>query len=131
MFLLLWLLKKLQMYNYPLLTLRQKHTPLKDNKQIVEVVDGALVAVESEYVTKYEVIDDIVLAKGYIADAKENGSYAVIDADIELIVPEVEAEPEVEADKANPETGAADFVGAAVAMAVVSVAAAGALALKK
>ncbi|MBQ9970312.1 MAG: NPXTG-anchored protein, partial [Oscillospiraceae bacterium] len=33
--------------------------------------------------------------------------------------------------KANPETGAADFVGAAVAMAVVSVAAAGALALKK
>ena len=37
---------------------------------------------------------------------------------------------DVVAEKANPETGAADFVGAAVAMAVVSVAAAGALTLK-
>ncbi len=98
----------------------------KDDKQVVELVDGALVAVDSEYVTKYEVIDGIVLAKGYIAETEE-GSYALIDADIELI----EKAPEVEADKANPSTGASDFVGAAVAMAVVSVAAAGALALKK
>ena len=33
--------------------------------------------------------------------------------------------------KPNPETGAEDFVGLAVSLAVVSVAAAGALALKK
>lgn len=97
----------------------------KDNKQVVEVVDGALVAVDSEFVTKYEVIDNIVLAKGYIAETEE-GSYALIDADIELI----EKAP-ASADKTNPSTGASDFVGAAVAMAVVSVAAAGALALKK
>ncbi len=101
----------------------------KDNKQLVEVVDGYLVAVDSEFVTKYEVIDNYRLAKGYVADVDANeGVYALIDADLELIAaPEVE----VEADKANPSTGASDFVGAAVAMAVVSVAAAGALALKK
>jgi hypothetical protein len=70
------------------------------------------------------------LSKGYIAEIDANeGAYALVSADLEV---EVEAEEEpVEADKANPETGAADFVGAAVAMAVVSVAAAGALALKK
>ena len=101
----------------------------KDNKQVVEFVDGELVAVDAEYVTKYEVIDGYVLAKGYIADAEENGTYALISADIELI--EVEEEATEEETKENPSTGANDFVGAAVALAVVSVAAAGALALKK
>ena len=101
----------------------------KDNKQVVEFVDGELVAVDAEYVTKYEVIDGYVLAKGYIADAEENGTYALISADIELI--EVEEEATKEENKENPSTGANDFVGAAVALAVVSVAAAGALALKK
>ena len=101
----------------------------KDNKQVVEFVDGELVAVDSEFVTKYEVIDGYVLAKGYIADAEENGTYALISADIELI--EVEEEATEEGTKENPSTGANDFVGAAVALAVVSVAAAGALALKK
>ena len=102
---------------------------VKDNKQVVEFVDGELVAVDSEFVTKYEVIDGVVLAKGYIADAEENGTYALISADIELI--EVEEEATEEENKENPSTGANDFVGAAVALAVVSVAAAGALALKK
>ena len=101
----------------------------KDNKQVVEFVDGELVAVDSEFVTKYEVIDGYVLAKGYIADAEENGTYALISADIELI--EVEEEATEEETKETPSTGANDFVGAAVALAVVSVAAAGALALKK
>ncbi|MBP1581564.1 MAG: acid shock protein, partial [Oscillospiraceae bacterium] len=91
----------------------------KDNKQIVEVIDGALVAVDSEWVTKYEVIDGVVLAKGYIAETEE-GSYALISADIELI--EVEEEATEEETKENPSTGANDFVGAAVALAVVSVA---------
>ena len=101
----------------------------KDNKQVVEFVDGELVAVDSEFVTKYEVIDGVVLAKGYIADAEENGTYALISADIELI--EVEEEATEEETKETPSTGANDFVGAAVALAVVSVAAAGALAFKK
>ncbi|HIV35891.1 MAG TPA: hypothetical protein H9999_01630, partial [Candidatus Negativibacillus faecipullorum] len=39
--------------------------------------------------------------------------------------------PAPETSKPNPETGAEDFVGLAVSLAVVSVAAAGALALKK
>ena len=100
----------------------------KDNKQVVAVVDGDFVAVESEFVSKYEIIKGVELVKGYVADVDANaGAYALVDADLEIEAAEVE----VEADKANPETGAADFVGAAVAMAVVSVAAAGALALKK
>ena len=100
----------------------------KDNKQVVAVVDGDLVAVESEFVSKYEIIKGVELVKGYVADVDANaGAYALVDADLEIEAEEVE----VEAEKANPETGAADFVGAAVAMAVVSVAAAGALALKK
>ena len=101
----------------------------KNNKQIVEVVDGALVAVDSEFVSKYELCEYFELSKGYIADAEENGTYALISADIELI--EVEEEATEEETKENPSTGANDFVGAAVALAVVSVAAAGALALKK
>ena len=100
----------------------------KDNKQVVAVVDGDLVAVESEFVSKYEIIKGVELVKGYVADVDANaGAYALVSADLEIEAEEVE----VEAEKANPETGAADFVGAAVAMAVVSVAAAGALALKK
>ena len=102
----------------------------KDNKQVVAVVDGELVAVDSEFVTKYEVIDGVELARGYIADVDANeGAYALIPADLELI--EVEEEATEEETKENPSTGANDFVGAAVALAVVSVAAAGALALKK
>ena len=68
---------------------------------------------------------------GWVIETKELGYYVVADEELVVAEEEVEAKPEVEADKANPETGAADFVGAAVAMAVVSVAAAGALALKK
>ncbi len=104
----------------------------KDNKQIVAVVDGELVPVESTYVEDHK-FQSGEKADGYLVEDVEYLTYAVIDASVEI---EVEAEepveaPVVEAEKANPETGAADFVGAAVAMAVVSVAAAGALALKK
>ena len=67
---------------------------------------------------------------GWVIETNELGYYIVSDIELEIEAEE-EVEAEVEADKANPETGAADFVGAAVAMAVVSVAAAGALALKK
>ena len=103
----------------------------KDNKQVVAVVDGELVPVEATYVEDHKFASGDKV-DGYLVENAEYTAYALIDADVEI---EVEAEEEVEApveaDKANPETGAADFVGAAVAMAVVSVAAAGALALKK
>ena len=103
----------------------------KDNKQIVAVVDGELVPVEATYVEDHK-FQSGKKADGYLVEDAEYTAYAVIDADVEIEVEaETEVEAPVEADKANPETGAADFVGAAVAMAVVSVAAAGALALKK
>ena len=104
--------------------------PAKADTFIYEVVDGELVEVDAEWYDSYKV-DGFKAKKGWVIDTNELGYYVV--ADEELVVAEVatEVEAPVEAEKANPETGAADFVGAAVAMAVVSVAAAGALALKK
>ena len=102
--------------------------PADEDSYIYEIVDGELVAVEAEWVDDYK-MDGLNKKDGWVIETKELGYYVV--ADDELVVAEEEVETEVEADKANPETGAADFVGAAVAMAVVSVAAAGALALKK
>ncbi len=83
--------------------------------------------VEAEWVEDYKIggMDK----DGWVIETNVLESYVVSDVEVEIEAEEVEAE--VEAEKANPETGAADFVGAAVAMAVVSVAAAGALALKK
>ena len=104
--------------------------PADDDTFVYEVVDGKAVEVEAEYVEDYEVIKGTKV-DGWVIETNELGYYIVSDIELEIEAEEVEAEPEVEADKANPETGAADFVGAAVAMAVVSVAAAGALALKK
>ena len=104
--------------------------PADDETFIYEIVDGKLVEVEAEYVEDYKV-DGFSEKDGWVIETKELGYYVVADEELVVAEEEVEAEPEVEADKANPETGAADFVGAAVAMAVVSVAAAGALALKK
>ena len=104
--------------------------PADDETFIYEIVDGELVEVDAEYVEDYEV-DGFSEKDGWVIKTKELGYYVVADEELVVAEEEVEAKPEVEADKANPETGAADFVGAAVAMAVVYVAAAGALALKK
>ena len=103
--------------------------PADEDTFIYEVVDGKLVEVEATWTDEYTVSDVNKEYEGWVIETKELGYYVV--ADDELVVAEEEVETEDEADKANPETGAADFVGAAVAMAVVSVAAAGALALKK
>ena len=102
---------------------------LTAGKPVVLRIDGELVEVEAEWVEEYEV-NDVEIADGFVIKTKELGYYVVSDVEAEIEA-EAEVEAPVEADKANPETGAADFVGAAVAMAVVSVAAAGALALKK
>ena len=97
---------------------------------VYEIVDGKIVEIEAEYVEEYKVANTSKAKAGWVIETKELGYYIVSDIEAEIEV-EAEVEAPVEADKANPETGAADFVGAAVAMAVVSVAAAGALALKK
>ncbi len=103
----------------------------KDNKFIYEVVDDELVAVEAEYVTDYKIANAGAKVKGYTFETDTLGYYVVADEELVVAEVEVEVEAPAETDKANPETGANDFVGAAVALAVVSVAAAGALALKK
>ena len=104
--------------------------PAEEETFIYEIVDGAIVEVEATYVTDEDILG-MDIEDGWKIETKELGYYVVADEELVVAEEEVEAKPEVEADKANPETGAADFVGAAVAMAVVSVAAAGALALKK
>lgn len=105
--------------------------PAAKDTYIYEIVDGKVVEVEAEYNKAYKV-DGFSAKAGWVIETKDLGYYVV--ADDELVVEEEVAETpatETETNKTNPETGAADFVGAAVAMAVVSVAAAGALALKK
>ena len=107
----------------------------KDDKVVLEVVDGELYEVESEFVTKYEVTKG-ELTKGYKVTNIDNGAFVLVDADADLdwedtTRKEVVVEDTTSSDKTNPNTGANDFVGAAVALAVVSVAAAGALAFKK
>ena len=98
---------------------------------IYEVVDGELVEVEATWTDEYTITDVTEEYEGWVIETNELGYYVVADEELVVAEAETEVEAPVEADKANPETGAADFVGAAVAMAVVSVAAAGALALKK
>ena len=104
--------------------------PAAEETFIYEIVDGVITEIEAKYVTDYDIYG-MDIEDGWVIETKELGYYVVADEELVVAEVEVEAEPEVEAEKANPETGAADFVGAAVAMAVVSVAAAGALALKK
>ena len=104
--------------------------PADEDTFIYEVVDGELVEIEATWTDEYTITDVTKEYEGWVIETNELGYYVVSDIEAEIEV-EAEVEAPVEAEKANPETGAADFVGAAVAMAVVSVAAAGALALKK
>ena len=86
---------------------------------------------DAEWTDEYTIAGTSKEYEGWVIKTKELGYYVVSTEELVLPVEDAEVEAPVEAEKANPETGAADFVGAAVAMAVVSVAAAGALALKK
>ncbi len=105
--------------------------PADEDTFIYEIVDDEIVAVEAEYVEDYKV-GNYKKVDGWMIETSELGYYVVADEELVVAEEEVEVEaPVVEDNKANPETGANDFVGAAVALAVVSVAAAGALALKK
>ena len=106
------------------------------------IEDGELVKVDAEYVENYAIAHTNTKVNGFVFSTKQLGNYVLATEEIaEEVEPEdedkepaeenkpaVEVKPET---KPNPETGAEDFVGLAVSLAVVSVAAAGALALKK
>ena len=106
------------------------------------IEDGELVKVDAEYVENYAIAHTNTKVNGFVFSTKQLGNYVLATEEIAEEVeepadeekpaeenkPAVEAKPET---KPNPETGAEDFVGLAVSTAVVSVAAAGALALKK
>ena len=107
------------------------------------IEDGKLEKVDAEYVKDYAIAHTNTKVNGFVFSTKQLGNYVLATEEIaeEVVEPEddekepaeenkpaEEAKPET---KPNPETGAEDFVGLAVSLAVVSVAAAGALALKK
>ena len=107
--------------------------------------DGNFVKVDAEYVENYAVAHTNKKVNGFVFNTKQLGNYVLSTEELgeeeevaeeptteEPVVeePAVE-EPAPETNKQNPNTGAEDFVGLAVSLAVVSVAAAGALALKK
>ncbi|WP_419170114.1 hypothetical protein [Negativibacillus massiliensis] len=108
--------------------------------------DGNFVAVEADYVENYAVAHTNKKVNGFVFDTKQLGNYVLSTEELgeeeevaeeptteEPVVEEPAVEEPVveETNKPNPNTGAEDFVGLAVSLAVVSVAAAGALALKK
>ena len=114
-----------------------------DDESLVpySIEDGELVKVDAEYVENYAIAHTNKKVNGFVFNTKQLGNYVLATEEIaEEVEPEddekpaeenkpaVEVKPET---KPNPETGAEDFVGLAVSLAVVSVAAAGALALKK
>ena len=108
--------------------------------------DGNFVKVDAEYVENYAVAHTNQKVNGFVFNTKQLGNYVLSTEELGE-EEEVTEEPEVEepaveepvvegpvveeTNKPNPNTGAEDFVGLAVSLAVVSVAAAGALALKK
>ena len=109
--------------------------------------DGNFVKVDAEYVENYAVAHTNQKVNGFVFNTKQLGNYVLSTEELgeeeepaepaeepdEEPAPSepVEETPAPETNKPNPNTGAEDFVGLAVSLAVVSVAAAGALALKK
>ena len=96
-----------------------------DDESLVpySIEDGELVKVDAEYVENYAIAHTNKKVNGFVFKTKQLGNYVLATEEIAE-----EVKPDT---KPNPETGAEDFVGLAVSLAVVSVAAAGALALKK
>ena len=102
--------------------------------------DGNFVELDADYVTNYAIAHTNQKVNGFRFDTKQLGNYVLSteelgeEAEEPAEEPSEEPAPEVKPEnngKQNPNTGAEDFVGLAVSLAVVSVAAAGALALKK
>ena len=107
--------------------------------------DGNFVEVDAKYVEDYAIAHTNKKVDGFVFSTKTLGNYVLSTEELgqeEKPAEETPAEPVTpseptqetpapETSKPNPDTGAEDFVGLAVSLAVVSVAAAGALALKK
>ena len=107
--------------------------------------DGNFVEVDAKYVEDYAIAHTNKKVDGFVFNTKTLGNYVLSTEELgqeEQPAKETPAEPVTpseptqetpapETSKPNPDTGAEDFVGLAVSLAVVSVAAAGALALKK
>ena len=107
--------------------------------------DGNFVEVDAKYVEDYAIAHTNKKVNGFVFNTKTLGNYVLSTEELgqeEKPAEETPAKPVTpseptqetpapETSKPNPETGAEDFVGLAVSLAVVSVAAAGALALKK
>ena len=106
--------------------------------------DGNFVEVDAKYVEDYAIAHTNKKVDGFVFSTKTLGNYVLSTEELGQEEPPVDETPVVEepttetpatdnttSAKPNPDTGAEDFVGLAVSLAVVSVAAAGALALKK
>ena len=107
--------------------------------------DGNFVEVDAKYVEDYAIAHTNKKVNGFVFNTKTLGNYVLSTEELgqeEKPAEETPAKPVTpseptqetpapETSKPNPDTGAEDFVGLAVSLAVVSVAAAGALALKK
>ena len=107
--------------------------------------DGNFVEVDAKYVEDYAIAHTNKKVDGFVFSTKTLGNYVLSTEELgqeEKPAEETPAKPVTpseptqetpapETSKPNPATGAEDFVGLAVSLAVVSVAAAGALALKK
>ena len=108
--------------------------------------DGFELVADAEYQENILIKNSNKKVNGFVFETKQLGNYVLATEEMgeeeepaeeptteEPVVEEpVVEEPVVEeTNKPNPNTGAEDFVGLAVSLAVVSVAAAGALALKK
>ena len=107
--------------------------------------DGNFVEVDAKYVEDYAIAHTNKKVDGFVFSTKTLGNYVLSTKKLgqeEQPAEETPAKPVTpseptqetpapETSKPNPDTGAEDFVGLAVSQAVVSVAAAGALALKK
>ena len=105
--------------------------------------DGNFVEVDAKYVEDYAIAHTNKKVDGFVFSTNTLGNYVLSTEELgqeEQPAKETPAEPVTPSEpttetpstsKPNPDTGAEDFVGLAVSLAVVSVAAAGALALKK
>ncbi len=106
-----------------------------------QVTEDGYVKVDAEYVEDFVIAHTNEKVDGFVFETKELGNYVLSTEEVEVeeeeddtqevVVPDTDNNETNNNSKPNPSTGAEDFVGLAVSLAVVSVAAAGALALKK
>ena len=111
---------------------------VSDDSSLVpyEITEDGLEPVDAEYQENILIKNSNKKVNGFVFETKQLGNYVLATEEIgeeeEVAEEPTTEEPVVEeTNKPNPNTGAEDFVGLAVSLAVVSVAAAGALALKK